>query len=121
MSATPIKNRGGSAISDPPIVVPVLAESPGELHHLQHVDVPHDRGVGMITQVDRITRQAQHVPGSPTAHAPSRSAVTANRFRSRTVSCSVGSIPARATNEAPATGDMCALAVGLSVMLAAST
>ena len=58
---------------------------------------------------------------APNAHAPSSSEVSASRFRSRTVSCSVGSTPARATNAAPATGDMCAEAVGLSVTLAAST
>ena len=46
--------------------------------------------------------------------------MNASRFRSRTVSCSVGSTPARATNAAAAAGDMWAFAVGLSVTFAAS-
>ncbi len=44
-----------------------------------------------------------------------------SRFRSRHVSCTVGSTPAAETNRTPASGDMWALAVGLSVTLAAST
>ena len=57
---------------------------------------------------------------APSAQAPSRSAAIASRFRSRTVSCRVGSTPVLATIAAPATGDMCALAVGLSVTFTAS-
>lgn len=44
----------------------------------------------------------------------------ASRFRSRQVSWTVGSSPSRATMPAPATGDICAAPVGLSVTLAAS-
>ena len=58
---------------------------------------------------------------APSAQAPSSSDVMARRLRSRTVSCSVGSMPACATNAAPATADMCTLAAGLSVTFAAST
>ena len=43
-----------------------------------------------------------------------------SRLRSRTVSCTVGSIPAAAAAATPASGDMCAEAVGLSVRLTAS-
>jgi hypothetical protein len=42
------------------------------------------------------------------------------RFRSRHASWKTGSIPSAATSPLPATADMCAEDVGLSVTLAAS-
>ena len=58
---------------------------------------------------------------APSAQPPSRSAVIARRLRSRQTSWSVGSAPASWTKRAPASGDMCGDAEGLSVTLTAST
>ena len=70
----------------------------GQAHHLEHVEVLHGRrrrdGRRRASGHRRDTARSAR----PSAQPPSRSAVNASRFRSRTVSCSVGSTPARATN-----------------------
>src|SRR5256884_5655761 len=57
----------------------------------------------------------------PGAAAPSRSAGSASRFRSRTVSCMIGSRPFSTRRWAAASDDMCTCAPVLSVQLIAST
>src|SRR3989454_4212126 len=57
----------------------------------------------------------------PSAAAPSRSACRASRFRSRTVSCMMGSIPFSTRRWAAASDDMWTCAPVLSVQLTAST
>src|SRR2546421_2712584 len=56
----------------------------------------------------------------PRAAAPSRSACKARRFRSRTVSCMIGSMPRSASKCAAAIEDRCTWAPVLSVQLMAS-
>src|SRR6266550_2140743 len=58
---------------------------------------------------------------TPSAAAPSRSACRASRFRSRTVSCMMGSIPFSTRRCAAASDDMWTGAPVLSVQLTAST
>src|SRR2546426_1893357 len=58
---------------------------------------------------------------TPRAAAPSRSAWRARRFRSRTVSCMIGSRPFSTRRWAVASDDMCTCAPVLSVQLIAST
>src|SRR5438552_16037560 len=58
---------------------------------------------------------------TPSAAAPSRSACRASRFRSRTVSCMMGSIPFSTRRWAAASDDMWTCAPVLSVQLTAST
>src|SRR5438067_8074396 len=57
----------------------------------------------------------------PSAAAPSRSACRASRFRSRTVSCMMGSLPSSTRGCAAASDDMWTGAPVLSVQLTAST
>ena len=58
---------------------------------------------------------------TPMAEAPSRSAWSAIRLRSRQVNWRIGSIPAPARMAAPASADMWTIARGPSVTLSAST
>src|SRR6266550_3021685 len=58
---------------------------------------------------------------TPRAAAPSKSAWSASRFRSRTVSCMIGSRPFSTRRWAAASDDMCTCAPVLSVQLIAST
>ena len=120
MSATAIRYRGGSAISAPDNVVPssrIRFASPT----MSSTDRSFTTVASGWSPIFNGSPVRQRRLRAPNAHAPSRSAVMPSRFRSRHVSCTVGSTPAADTNRTPASGDMCALAVGLSVTLAAST
>ena len=120
MSATAIRYRGGSAISAPESSVPS-----SRICFASDTISSNERSFTAAASgwspIDNGSPVRQSRLRAPNAHAPNRSAVIPSRFRSRHVSCTVGSTPASATNRTPASGDIWALAVGLSVTLAAST
>src|SRR5829696_7646960 len=117
-SATPTRNRAGGSMTVPPMARPWPRSV---ARRARPTASRSNTGLASLAPTSMGSPDRHSTARMPRAWAPSRSAASARRLRSRQVSWSTGSRPSPAASMAAASGVMPTRAVALSVTLTAST